>query len=203
MEEVSFEDIKNSISNLEKIGEGWRGTVYKGILNGEALSFKVPKSRDFITIIRKEGEILKKVNRFSIGSPLKILGKDFIAYRYIDGNHLKDILNGNNYKILFFQLLEQARKLDNLQINKDEMHRPLKNVLVDKNLKIYLIDFERAKFSKKVQNITQLLQFFLSVKDRYLTNIDKNEIIKLAKIYKKNPIDENYKKILNYLDFKC
>ncbi len=187
---MKFNEIKSEIKGLKKIGEGWRGVIYKGELEGKVLSFKVPKSEIHTTAIKKEGKILRYVNQYGIGGKLILEGDDFIAYEYIDGHHLKDILSEKNYRYIFQQLLEQSRTLDRLSISKDEMHRPHKNVLVDKDLKVYLIDFERAKKTKNLQNVTQLLQFFLNEGSNYFPKLDRDEIIKLSVDYKKN-MDEN------------
>jgi len=190
---MRFNDIKKDIKNLKVIGKGWRGTVYKGTFKGKDLSFKVPNSTIHVKAIKKEGKILSIVNRYGIGGKLFFKGEDFIAYDFIEGKLLKDAINEENYKYIIYQLFEQARILDKIGINKDEMQKPLKNTIVNEQNKVYLIDFERAKFSKKVSNITQLLQFVNSLK---FFNIDKEKIIELGKEYKKFPTEENYEKIL-------
>ncbi|NPA54668.1 MAG: serine/threonine protein kinase [Aquificae bacterium] len=198
---LSFEELKPYIKDLKKIGEGWRGKVYKGILNEEVLAFKVPISTLHKPAIKKEGLILKLVNQKGIGGKLVLEGEDFIAYKYIEGKHFKDVINKQNAKSLIKQVLLQARELDKLGISKDEMHKPHKNILVDKNLKVYLIDFERAKKSSNLQNVTQFIQYILSEGANYLSLTDnqKKALIDLAKSYKKNKTDENFEKILDLL----
>ncbi|RMA97272.1 serine/threonine protein kinase [Hydrogenothermus marinus] len=190
---MNFKDIKDKIRNLQLIGKGWRGTVYKGVFDGKTLAFKIPNKEEHKKAIQKEGEILSIVNKHKIGGKLHIKGEDFIAYSFIEGKPLKDVLNKENYKNLILQLFQQARTLDKLKINKDEFQRPLKNALVDDKGKVHLIDFERAKFSEKVSNITQLLQFINSLE---YFNIEKEKLIKLGKEYKNFPTDKNYEKIL-------
>ncbi|WP_457628389.1 serine/threonine protein kinase [Persephonella sp.] len=199
---MRFNQIKPHIENLQKIGEGWRGVVYRGRYRGEDLAFKVASEEQFIPNIQKEGEILSIVNREGIGGQLILKGDDFISYRFIEGKPLKEVINRENAKILISQLLKQARKLDILGINKEEFHRPYTNVLVDKDLKIHLIDFERARRGKNIQNVNQLLQFIMGEGQKYLEPFDKNELIKLAKAYKKEKTDENFQKILEFLGIR-
>lgn len=156
---MKFEEIKHKIQNLEKIGGGWRSVVYRGLYDGKLLSFKVPLEEIHKHPILKEGKILQIVNKEGIGGKLHLIGEDFIAYEYIDGKHLIDVLNEENKHILLPQLIHQAEILDRLKINKEEMHRPYKNVLVDKDLRLYLIDFERAKPTLKPKNKAQVMQF--------------------------------------------
>ena len=194
---MKFEDIKEKIKGLQIIGKGWRGVVYKGILDNKTLAFKVASRPEVIKAIQKEGKVLEIVNKENIGGRLTLKGEDFIAYQFIEGKHLIDIINENNYKDLIFQIFIQCWKLDNLKINKDEMQRPLKNAIVNKEGKVYLIDFERAKFSKKPSNITQLLQFILNLKDKYFPFIDKEKVINLGKNYKNDYSKDSLKKIIN------
>lgn len=156
---MRFKEFKDKIQNLEKIGGGWRSVVYRGIYDGKVLSFKVPCEDIHRHAILKEGKILEIVNKEGIGGKLYMVGEDFIAYEYIDGRHLIDVLNQENKDILLPQLIYQAEVLDRLKINKEEMHRPYKNVLIDKNLKLYLIDFERAKPTLRPKNKAQVMQF--------------------------------------------
>lgn len=196
---LKFEDIKPYIKDLQVIGKGWRGIVYKGLLNGKVLAFKVPRDKIHLKAIKKEAKILKEVNKHGIGGKLEIVGEDFIAYRFIEGKPLIDVINQENAKELVYQLLIQARQLDKLGISKDEMHRPYKNVIVDDEGKVHLIDFERSKFSKKTHNITQLLHFIMTAGYKYFNHFDKEKLIELAKKYKKEPSDENFKKIVGFL----
>lgn len=192
-----FEDIKEKIKELQIIGKGWRGVIYKGILDNKILAFKVASRPEVIKAIQREGKILEIVNKENIGGKLTLKGEDFIAYQFIEGKHLIDIINENNYKDLIFQIFIQGWKLDNLKISKDEMQRPLKNTIVNEEGKVYLIDFERAKFSKRPSNITQLLQFILSLKDKYFPFVNKEKIINLGKNYKNNYSKDSLKKIIN------
>ncbi len=196
---LSFEDIKKEIKDLKKIGEGWRGIVYSGYLDGEKLAFKVPSEPIHKQAIKKEGEILKIVNKEGIGGKLLLEGEDFIAYRFIEGKHFKDVINKQNAKHLLSQILNQARKLDLIGINKEEMHRLHKNVIVDENLNAYLIDFERSKKTKNLQNVTQFLQYLLYSGSQYYPVEDRDRLIQLAKEYKKDRSEENFQKIRDFL----
>ena len=80
------------------------------------------------------------------------------------------------------------------------MHRPHSNVLVDKNLNVYLIDFERSKRTQNLQNVTQLVQYFLSEGSNYIPPFDKKALIEAAKEYKKNKTEKNFEKIKKILD---
>jgi putative serine/threonine protein kinase len=199
MEKENFNSFKHKIEKLEEFSKGWRGKIYTGFLDGIKVAIKVPKSEEFIKQIKKEAEILQIVNREGIGSKLIYVGKDFFIYEFIEGKHLIDVLNEDNYKTLIYQLLEQGRILDKLKISKDELHRPYTNVLVDNDLNLYLIDFERSKITEKPQNVTQILQFVMNISSKFMPFVEKEKIIELAKKYKREQTEGNYREILRYL----
>ncbi len=191
---LNFNDLKKDLTNLKIIGKGWRGTVYQAVFGNQKVAVKVPNSVQLKYAIQKEAFVLSIVNKKHIGSKLILAGEDFLMYKFVEGQHLEDVLNENNYKKLLSELFYQARQLDLLGINKDEFQRPLKNAIVDKNMNITLIDFERAIFSKKPSNVTQLLQFIMRLP--YIKHVSKDEIIQLGKEYKSFPDARNYEKIL-------
>ena len=132
--------------------------------------------------------------------------KDYLIYKFIDGDFIVDYIkkfNKNQIKKIIKTIFNQLHTLDKLKIDKEEMHRPLKHIIISDN-KPYLIDFERTHYVRNPKNVTQFCQFLISGnftnilrnKDIY---IDKNEAIKLAKIYKKNQSFANFKKIMNML----
>ena len=79
--------------------------------------------------------------------------------------------------------MKQCRILDRLKINKEEMSNPYKHIIINGS-KVIMIDFERARFSNKVTNITQFFQYILKYNLIPLTEENK----KLLKNYKLNPM---------------
>ena len=82
----------------------------------------------------------------------------------------------------------QCKVLDDLGINKEEMHHPVKHILIGKK-DIVMIDFERCSFSEKVKNVTQFIQFITSTNLSKILNekgifFDKEKLRDVAKNYK-------------------
>ena len=90
------------------------------------------------------------------------------------------------------KLFKQAHILDKLGINKEEFHRPLKNVIIKKYNQPVLIDFERCHYSNSPKNVTQLVQFMVSKK---LVKRTK-KLIRSLKKYKENKTLDKLQKIL-------
>ena len=102
--------------------------------------------------------------------------------------------------------------MDQLNVNKKEMHHPVKHIIIVKKRKKYfpiLIDFERCKINPDVKNITQFAEFICRNKNlleekKIIINIKK--LRSLAEEYKSNCQINNpknskltLKKIVDYL----
>ena len=97
----------------------------------------------------------------------------------------------------------QMHKLDKIKVDKEEMHHPVKHVIVSKGIP-HLIDFERTRYSQNPKNVTQFCQFLISTKFNMLLSkkgikIEKAKIMELAKIYKIIQTNDNLKNIVGIL----
>jgi len=219
---IFFEDIyahllkkNNFLKNLENRGiknvkyltKGHRGLLFTGFYKNKKITIKTknPKSAA-IGRIENEAKWLKKLNHYKIGPKLLFAEKDFIVYRFLDGDFIINFVkksSKNSIKKIIKNIFIQMFELDKLKIDKEEMHHPLKHIIVSSN-KPYLIDFERAHYSQKPKNVTQFCQFLMSANlSEILKNkgifINKDRLIQLAKIYKNNQNMANFKKIVGIL----
>ena len=129
-------------------------------------------------------------------------GKGYLVYEFIDGKPFSKWMekaSKTRLKKAILGILDKCFKLDKLKVNKEEMHRPLTNVIVKKDAKPVLIDFERMHSIKKPHNVTQFCQFLINranfFKKKGFT-YTKNKIINAALNYKK---DDSYFKDLKEL----
>ncbi|MEK6838078.1 MAG: hypothetical protein AABX69_05490, partial [Nanoarchaeota archaeon] len=165
-----------------------------------------------VATIENEINWLKKLNKEGIGPKLLFSSKekDWFAYEFVNGKFILDFIGscGNDekgklkVKESIKKLLLQCRKLDELKINKEEMLRPQKHVILDDFGKITMIDFERCRKTLKPKNVTQLCQFLAGAYANSLlqqkgVSIDKEKLIAAAKQYKHAQNRENFKRILD------
>lgn len=197
------------IKNIQFIAKGHRGAVYSGFLNGKkvALKIKDPKSKA-ICRMENEANILKIINKKSIGPKLIFGGKDFLVMEFVEGEKIHGFLRKAEKKEIIKilkKILNQCYILDKLLIDKKEMTNPYKHILVKKNLeKPIMIDFERAKKDLKPSNVTGFCSFLTSksVSDilfKKKIKIDEKKLIELCKLYKKAATDKESKKIFGMI----
>ncbi len=194
-----------NIKNIHRFAKGHRGFVYVGQWKGRKIAVKVQR-KDVAAQNRVNNEIniIKKLNKYKIGPKLLFYGKDWFAYEFVEGEYSLDFFekNKNNKKRIvktIKSVFEQCYRLDLLGINKEEMHRPIKNLIITKKGPVF-IDFERAHYTKDPKNVTQFVQFVISLSKTMLKGkirVSVDNIIRLSRIYKHNINKNNYNDIIN------
>jgi len=182
---------KLNIRNIKYLAHGKRGIVFTADYKNKNVAIKTKKKQSqAIGRVKNEAKFLKIINKQDIG-PKLILSKDnFLIYEFIRGEFIKNLIQKASKKDIlriFKNILEQCHKLDKLNIDKKEMTRPVKHIIIGK--KITMIDFERAHYVKEPKNTTQFLQYIMKNKElleRKGIMINREEIINVSKKYKKN-----------------
>ncbi len=185
---------KGGITGIKKFARGKRGVVSVGLLQKRGRRIKVA-----IKIKRKESKArgrlqnearwLKILNRKGIGPKLLFAGNDYLVYQFAEGMYLPEWIkrekNVKKIRKIIKNIFMQCFMLDQLGVNKKEMHRPLKHVLVDYP-RITMIDFERTHKAKKPKNVTQFGQFVMqnnAIKEKL--RLDQASFVEKIKAYKK------------------
>ena len=202
---IKFEN--KGVANLKYLAKGHRGLLFTGFYKNKKIAIKTknPKSKA-VGRIENEVKWLKKLNKYEIGPKLIFTGDNYFIYEYIDGDFIVDHVKKSNKKFIkktIRNIFNQMFTLDKLKIDKEEMHHPVKHIIV-KRKESCLIDFERTHYSQKPKNVTQFCQFLMSgymnsILSRKKIGINRNKLIKLAKIYKNSQNNANFRKILDAL----
>ena len=199
---------KNNIKNINYFTKGKRGFIFIGNYKNKKIAIKT-KNPESEAILRINNEIkfLKILNKKDIGPKLLFSDKDYIIYKFVEGNFIIDYLKNNkkeNIKKIIRKILEQMFTMDKLNINKEEMSHPLKHIIINKNNPV-LIDFERTHHTIKPGNVTQFCDFLISknvsaILERNNISINKKKVINAAKKYKKEQNSGNFNKILKTIE---
>jgi len=171
------------ITNIKYFSKGKRGIIYTGIYKKTKVAIKTKNPDSYaINRIQNEAIYLKLLNKHKIGPTLLKATKKYIIYKFVEGEYIKDKidqLTKKNKIILLKNILKQCHKMDRLGIDKEEMHRPLKHIVLAKSP--IMLDFEKCHKTNKPKNVTQLLQYM-----RNLKILTKKKILTLAREYKKS-----------------
>lgn len=207
-EEKRFLELKDRFEKencLQYFSKGQRSVVYRANLENKEVIIKVEK-QDSGAINRISNEIswLKILNKQEIGPELVSYGKDFLIEKFIQGVLFRDWIAeaGREEAVnMIIKILEQCRKLDELQVSKEEMHHPFKHIIISDE-KPVMIDFERCHKTPRPKNVTQFFQYLASEKISEILS-EKCIMIKDAtqelKNYKNDYSEENFLKLLELL----
>lgn len=184
------------ITNKELFKKGKRSFVYLATSGNKKVIIKEQRvDTDAMNVLEKEAHWLKLVNTKKIGPKFYHLTENEIIMEYIDGTFFpawvktatkKDIQN------VLQDILTQCFKLDQLGISKEEMTNPYKHIIVTKQNKAYLIDFERCRKRLQPQNVTQFCHYLTSTHMRKELlakeiHFDVKKTRELTAAYKRNP----------------
>jgi len=189
--------------NIEFYARGKRSLVFTAIAGKIKVAIKVSKQGiNAKNRIENEGKFLSVLNKHGIGPKLIFYDDDLLIYEFVEGKSFLEYLekekNKKNLKKILKQILGYCRTMDKLNIEKKEMTRPFKNVILKKG-KPVLIDFERCRKTRRPSNVSQFCQFLTS-KSCGLC-FDRKKLIKNAKEYMKDYSEKNYFSLLDFFGF--
>lgn len=179
---------------MEPAYKGRRGLVYLDFINGikVAVKKKRPESKA-LNSLKNEAYWLNILNKHRIGPKLISFKDDELVTEFIEGGFLDDLIRKSKDKKIIKDVFNQCYVMDKLKVNKFEMHKPIKHIIVTKNKKPVMIDFERCKFTNNPKNVTQFCQYLL----RFGFDINKEKLKDLLKEYKKDYNKKTFDKIIN------
>jgi putative serine/threonine protein kinase len=201
------------ITNIEYFTKGHRGIIYTGKYKKKkvVIKAKLPESKA-IDRIENEGNWLKRLNKINIGPKLIKATKEYFFYEYVEGIFILDYiktLDKKNKKTketiiqIIKEVLRQCYELDKLNVDKEEMHHPIKHILIDKKFKITMLDFERCHIVDYGKNVTQFVVFLMRLNEllsEYNINLNREKLIGLSKVYKRKQTKNNFDNIIKEID---
>ncbi|ADC89007.1 conserved hypothetical protein [Thermocrinis albus DSM 14484] len=193
---MRFKEFKKLLRDVQIFNKGWRGYIYTGFWEGRKVAVKVARSPEKEYAIKKEAEILTLLKGLKNFPQILYSGEDFFVYQFIEGLPLQQLSLSPEEKVrIYRKVLDLVVLLDKMRINRDELQRLDKNLLVGADGEVYLLDFERGQpNATKPHNFTQFLQFL-----RKEGILSQEEAVRIGKLYRTNP-EEACNEVKSLLD---
>ncbi|MEK6938835.1 MAG: HemK2/MTQ2 family protein methyltransferase [Nanoarchaeota archaeon] len=206
---------RKGIEQVHYLAKGKRGIVYSGVWKTQnqvklhfatekllkvAIKTENPRSTA-LSRMENESKWLERLNREDIGAKLYFFGTNYLVMEFISGERWGEWLKDKNkgeIKEVIIKILKQLYRLDQLKVNKEELHHPYKHILVTNEGEPVLIDFERCKETEKPTNITQFLECLCRMKEELEERGVKVEVEGMRKLsgeYKSNYSIQQFKEI--------
>ncbi|OLD54870.1 hypothetical protein AUI46_07025 [archaeon 13_1_40CM_2_52_13] len=200
------------IGKLSLLGKGVVGLVVAGIADGVRVAVKIRRVDSRRRSMIHEAAMMKAANKAGIGPECLGSSEDVLEMQFLDGQRLPlwlSSLKGRGRKArvraTVKALLQQCVRLDAYGLDHGELSRAHKNVLVSKEDHPWILDYESASLTRRVNNFTSLAQYILlsgrfSTKViRILGPVDRDELVKYLRLYKSGRTNDAFESTLKML----
>jgi len=179
---------KRKIIRINFLDTGKKGIVFLLKSKNKSFVLKFRKTNNFGGLI-KEGKFLKLLEKSIFVPHVYSYDKDHVIMDFVKGKRFPNFVASEKNDVIektwiIWELIDEMAKLDSFGIDKEEMNHPKKHIIISKNLKPYLIDFERSTYSQKPKNETQFISYLCSKNISALLS-DANIEIKKEFLFKK------------------
>jgi putative serine/threonine protein kinase len=198
---------ETSAFNVPVLGKGFVGIVVVAHLDGQRAALKIRRVDADRAGLQHEAQMLAKANAVQVGPRLIGVSTNFLIMQLIDGCLLPNWLDANREKEhvrgALNEVLEQCWRLDSIRLDHGELSKAPKHIIIDKQRKPFLVDFETASVDRKPANVTSACQFLFTSRGavakavaEVLGEINREEAINALRLYKNERTRENFDRVL-------
>lgn len=150
--------------NAQYLAKGKRSRVYK--VGGDVIKLAAPRR------VLQEAHMLQQANQLGLGPTYKEHTDTYVRMSFVQGTRIDVYAQQATTQQLINvlrKLMQQAKTLDDAQINKKELTNPYKHVLITAQEEVVQIDWERARKTLKPQNQAQLKEYIKKLREQHPT----------------------------------
>lgn len=192
---------------LPVLGKGFVGIVVIAHLNGQKVAVKIRRVDADRADLLHEAQMLSKANSANVAPKFVGASKNFLVMQFIDGDLLPAWLKTNKDKSLvkavLGEVLAQCFRLDEIGLDHGELSKAPKHVIIDRQLKPWLVDFETSSDARKPSNVSAVSSFLFTSAGEVARNVaatlgerNKEEIIGAMKNYRKEKTRLSFEQVL-------
>jgi putative serine/threonine protein kinase len=196
-----------SASNVPVLGKGFVGIVVTAHVDGQKAAMKIRRVDAGRAGLEHEAQMLAKANSVQVGPRLMGVSRNLLLMQLIDGDLLPRWLDAHNEKAqvrdVLGEVLEQCWRLDSIGLDHGELSKAPKHIIVDRQRKPWIVDFETASVNRKPANVTSVCQYLFTscgavarTVAEVLGERNRQEIIGALRLYKKDKTRENFDRVV-------
>jgi putative serine/threonine protein kinase len=196
-----------SAFNVPVLGKGFVGIVVIAHLDGEKVALKIRRLDADRAGLQHEARMLAKANSVQVGPRLVGVSKNFLLMQLVDGDLLPRWLGAHkdeaHVRGVLSEVLEQCWRLDSIGLDHGELSKAPKHIIIDKQRKSFLVDFETASVDRKPANVTSVCQFLFAsygavarAVAEVFGEINRTEAINALRCYKNERTRENFNRVV-------
>jgi putative serine/threonine protein kinase len=198
---------EKKVGNVSVLGKGCVGIVMIAYRNNERVALKIRRVDADRSSMRREARLLERANSVLVGPKLLGVSKNFLVSRFISGELLPEWLKKRRSetltKAVLCGVLEQCLRLDFAGLDHGELSNAPKHVIVNRENKPCIVDFETASLHRRPSNVTSICQFLFvggavaRTVAGELGEVDKDRVIEALRRYKNERNRRNFERILD------
>ncbi len=182
------------IHNLPILGKGCVGIVVVAYANNRRVALKIRRIDADRSHMSHEAEMLKRANLVSVGPRMLKVSENFLLMQLIEGTLLPEWVEDAEEALVrrvLREVLEQCWRLDQIMLDHGELSHGQRHIILGKEDKPFIVDFETASINRKPSNLTSISQFL------FIGGISKCVYEKIGGKNKKSITDKlrNYKSV--------
>lgn len=195
------------------LGKGYSGVVVLGRdARGRRRAVKIRRTDSQRTSMRGERELLAAANAAGVGPRLDGATRNFLVMSYVGGERIGAWVAGlggrgaaTRLKAVARRILTDCHRLDRAGIDHGELSNITKHIIVTKDDRPVLIDFESASTNRRPANVTSVAQaiYISSPIARTVRKLyrcpPRDAVIGRLREYKRTPDTESFKRLLRTL----
>jgi putative serine/threonine protein kinase len=197
----------HTVETVPVLGKGNTSIVLKAVTRDGVVATKIRRSDADRESFDDEARLLGLANGVGIGPTLVAWGRGVLLMELVEGPYLSEWIKGLGQsdagvlRGVFRQLVEQARRLDSAGLDHGELVRLRRHTMM-RGLEPVIIDFESASTSRRVANVTTVIQsLFLNTKasldvERIMGLPGRVALLSALREYRRDMSESNYSALL-------
>jgi putative serine/threonine protein kinase len=191
---------------MQIYGKGYVGIVVIAQVGGERLALKMQRVDSERESLEREAELLGKANSVGVGPKFVAVTKHFLLMELIDGGSFEEWLQTHQDPLevrkMVTDILEQCWRLDEISLDHGEISKAPKHLLVKKDGKPCIVDFETASTIRNASNVTSVCQYLYQGQSEACKAIaqaigvrDRKALVAALRKYRKEPNRINFEEL--------
>jgi putative serine/threonine protein kinase len=198
------------ISNVNVLGKGCVGIVLVAYVDKKKAALKVRRLDADREGMQHEAEMLRRANSVGVGPKLLGCTNNLLLMQFIKGLLLPDWIRKQRgkkrIKKVLHRILEQCWLLDGTGLDHGELSHAPKHIIIDREDRPFIVDFETASLNRTPANVTSICQFLFvsgiaTEVARKIGQRERDALVRTLQSYKKHRDQESFGRVLEICGF--
>ena len=206
---LCFEGEK-TVNSVRVLGKGCVGIVVVAQTETGRVALKIRRTDADRTGMKREAEMLRIANGVDVGPRLLAFTENLLMMEFVDGllipRWIETLEDKEDARLrvrgVLKDVLEQCWRLDETGLDHGELSQASKHIIIHREGKACILDFETASNTRKVANVTSVSHYLFMrgktadlIRDK-IGGMSRENLLASLRTYKKNRTRGNFEAVL-------